>query len=140
MVRAADIHSADWRALTPLRFAPAFTRGYMSHPTNQFAAGTHAWDRAHTLMEDIEIRRRRASYRAWHRGTKEMDHLLGRYADAELARMDGAALSEFERLLALPDPDLQRAIMAPEPQVETELTPLIGVLRRFHGIDAETNR
>ncbi len=55
------------------------------------------------------MRRRRALYRAQHRGTKEMDHLLGRFAEARLAEMDDAALGLFETLLALPDPDLQTA-------------------------------
>ena len=34
--------------------------------------------------EDIAIRRRRLRYRAWHRGTKEMDLVLGPFADAHL--------------------------------------------------------
>ena len=38
-------------------------------------------------MTDLEIRRRRAAYRAHHRGTKEMDWLVGRYADAHLAEV-----------------------------------------------------
>ena len=36
------------------------------------------------MDDDLDIRRRRAAYRAAHRGTKEMDIMLGRYADATL--------------------------------------------------------
>jgi antitoxin CptB len=63
---------------------------------------------------DIEIRRRRAAYRAAHRGTKEMDWLLGRYATARLDTMDEDALTVFERVLSLPDPQLQGWIFDPQ--------------------------
>ena len=56
------------------------------------------------MTDDIEIRRRRAAYRACHRGTKEMDLILGRFAQARLSRMTLRELDDFERLLALPDP------------------------------------
>lgn len=60
---------------------------------------------------DLDARRRRAHYRAGHRGTKEMDWLLGRFAEAELSRMDGAELDAFEEFIALPDPDIQRWLL-----------------------------
>ena len=49
--------------------------------------------------EDIAIRRRRLRYRAWHRGTRELDLLLGPFADAELDSMEPAELDRFEALL-----------------------------------------
>ena len=60
---------------------------------------------------DLDARRRRASYRAGHRGTKEMDWLLGRFAEAELESMNGDDLDAFEEFLALPDPDIQRWLL-----------------------------
>lgn len=84
---------------------------------------------------DIEIRRRRAAYRAAHRGTKEMDWLLGRYATARLESMDEAALSTFERFLSLPDPQLQGWIFDPQSFGESDLAATIRDLRRFHGLD-----
>ncbi|MGH6916010.1 MAG: succinate dehydrogenase assembly factor 2, partial [Geminicoccales bacterium] len=53
-----------------------------------------------------DARRKRLRYRAWHRGTKEMDLLLGRFADAQLAGMTPAQLDAFEALLCESDPDL----------------------------------
>jgi antitoxin CptB len=85
---------------------------------------------------DLELRRRRAAYRATHRGTKEMDWLLGRYAEAKLPDMDQAALAAFERLLALPDPDLQNWILEPAPAEAGELAPLLRALREFHNLEA----
>lgn len=57
-------------------------------------------------MTDLEIRRKRALYRSSHRGTKELDLMLGRFASARVPSMDDAQLAEFEQLLALPDPDI----------------------------------
>jgi antitoxin CptB len=54
--------------------------------------------------EDLEVRRRRVRFRAWHRGTREMDLLMGGFADAELTRLSDAELHDFEHLLDLPDP------------------------------------
>lgn len=51
-------------------------------------------------------RRRRLRYRAWHRGTREMDLVLGRFADAELAAMNEAEIDQLETLMDAPDPDL----------------------------------
>ena len=39
------------------------------------------------MTDDAETRRRRAAYRACHRGTKEMDWILGRFAEAALPAM-----------------------------------------------------
>jgi len=51
-------------------------------------------------------RKKRVSFRAWHRGMKEMDLILGRYADAKLKKLSGAELAQFERIIAYPDTDL----------------------------------
>jgi len=54
-------------------------------------------------MDGLEIRRRRALYRANHRGTKELDLILGRFAEKHVPAMDEAKLSAFEEFLGLPD-------------------------------------
>jgi antitoxin CptB len=63
------------------------------------------------------MRRRRLRYRAWHRGTRELDLLLGPFADAHLDRMSESDLDRFERLLALEETDLQAWLLnqAPPP-------------------------
>jgi len=52
------------------------------------------------------MRLRRLRYRAWHRGTKEMDLILGPYADGRLQTMSGPELDRFELLLEQVDTDL----------------------------------
>ena len=56
--------------------------------------------------QDPEIRRNRALFRCWHRGTQESDFMLGRFAEAHLADLDSAQLERLEALLDCADPDL----------------------------------
>lgn len=49
---------------------------------------------------------RRLIFRAWHRGTREMDLLMGRFAERHVPGMSEADLAEFDYLLKEPDPDL----------------------------------
>ena len=58
------------------------------------------------MTTDTTTRHRRALYRAQHRGTKELDWLLGRYAEAHLAAMAEPELATFERMLALRKADV----------------------------------
>jgi antitoxin CptB len=53
--------------------------------------------------EDISMRRRRLRFRAWHRGTRELDLVLGPFADARAGAMGPAELAGFERLLGEED-------------------------------------
>lgn len=88
------------------------------------------------MTDDMDIRRRRAAYRAAHRGTKEMDVLVGRYADARLPFLDETALGDFEQFLALPDPTLQAWIFAQEDIGDSAFAALVSDIRVFHGLDA----
>ena len=100
----------------------------------------NATDNATDSTSDLDARRRRALYRAAHRGTKEMDFLLGRYAAAKLAAMADADLERFEVLLSLPDPDLQGWIMGPgsasasATTITNEVSDLVAAVRHFHGL------
>jgi len=85
-------------------------------------------------MTAIETRIKRAAYRAHHRGTKELDLILGRFADAELGRLDEAELAAFEELLALPDPEIDRWIKGE--QAPLALSPVIGLIRRHHRLES----
>lgn len=56
--------------------------------------------------ESAEARLKRMRMRSWRRGTKEMDLILGPYADARLALMDEPALELYDALLGENDQDL----------------------------------
>lgn len=57
-------------------------------------------------METNEARLKRMAMRSWRRGTKEMDLVLGPYADAHLAAMEEGKLALYDRLLDENDQDL----------------------------------
>jgi antitoxin CptB len=80
---------------------------------------------------DREVRRRRIRFRAWHRGTREMDLLMGGFADAELARLTDAELEQFEHLLDLPDPLVFAWLAGLEDEPAEESTALLKKVRAF---------
>ncbi len=84
--------------------------------------------------EGIELSRKRLKFRSWHRGTKEMDLLLGPFADARLDGYDAARLAEFERLLDLPEPTVAGWIMGLEPVPETAKTAVLAAIIEFHAL------
>jgi antitoxin CptB len=63
----------------------------------------------------LDVRRKRLLFRCWHRGTREMDLILGRFADAEIATLADHELDELERLIEVPDPDLYAAVTGDRP-------------------------
>jgi antitoxin CptB len=60
-------------------------------------------------------RRKRLQFRSWHRGTREMDLLLGGFADANLHVFTPDQLDRYEALLPQSDPDLYNWITGAEP-------------------------
>jgi antitoxin CptB len=90
------------------------------------------------MTDDVDMRRRRALYRAQHRGTKEMDHMIGRFAEAKVPQLVGEDLGRFERFLELPDPVLH-AWCYESGAIETpEFTNLVLDVRSFNGLDGNS--
>ena len=58
----------------------------------------------------LDDRRKRLLFRCWHRGTREMDLILGRFADAEIASLSDDELCQLEDLIEVPDQDLYAAV------------------------------
>lgn len=61
--------------------------------------------------DDIETRRKRALYRAQHRGTQEMDILIGGYVADHLSKLDSSMLDRLEALMDNEETDLQAWLM-----------------------------
>jgi len=55
---------------------------------------------------DLDPRRRKILFRAWHRGMRETDLIMGRFADAEIDKLSEAELDLFEQLIEVLDRDL----------------------------------
>jgi antitoxin CptB len=81
--------------------------------------------------EGLDARRRRLLYRSWHRGTREMDLIMGRFADAMVATLSETELDEFERLSEAPEPDIYAWITGERPVAPDHDTALFQRLRHF---------
>jgi antitoxin CptB len=82
--------------------------------------------------EGLDPRRRRLLYRAWHCGVREMDLIVGRFADAAIDRFDTAQLDEFERLIDVPGHELY-AWVTDQVEVPADYdTAVLRRLRNFH--------
>ncbi|WP_374428033.1 succinate dehydrogenase assembly factor 2 [Tabrizicola sp.] len=82
------------------------------------------------MGETAEARLKRMAMRSWRRGTKEMDLVLGPFADAHLAGLSEADLQTYDALLAENDQDLMTWILgqsAPPPA----LAPLLARITAF---------
>jgi antitoxin CptB len=83
----------------------------------------------------LDDRRKRLLFRSWHRGTREMDLILGRFADAEITGLSDDELVEFERLMEIPDPDLYAALIGDKPLAAEHQSALFDRLKAFRAVD-----
>ena len=81
---------------------------------------------------ELDERRKRILFRAWHRGTREMDLLMGRFTDAFVATMADSDLDIMEALLDEPDPVLSDWITGVSGIPSGENSDLLARLRDFH--------
>jgi len=87
-----------------------------------------------TLSTDgLDARRKRLLFRSWHRGTREMDLLFGRYVESVLAQAEDGALDELERLIDVPDRELFAWITGTAETPENYAGPQLAALKAFHG-------
>ena len=82
--------------------------------------------------EGLDARRRRLLFRSWHRGIVEMDLVLGRFADAQIAKWSEAELDDYERLLEIPDQPFFAWVSGAEAVPAEYDTPMFRRLRAFH--------
>ncbi|EKF43725.1 hypothetical protein NA8A_02895 [Nitratireductor indicus C115] len=82
---------------------------------------------------DLDPRRRRALVRSWRRGTREMDLVLGGFADAQIDRLTESEMDEYETILAVSDTELFRWVTG-EAQIPQEYdTPLFARILASRG-------
>jgi len=85
---------------------------------------------------DLDPRRRRTLFRAWHRGIREMDLIMGRFADAEIGTLSEDELNDFEALIEVPDRDLFKWLTGEAETPSNYDTQVWRRLRDFHRHDA----
>ncbi|MEI5663575.1 succinate dehydrogenase assembly factor 2 [Bosea sp. CCNWLW174] len=84
---------------------------------------------------DLDPRRRKILFRAWHRGMREMDLIMGRFADAQIGNLTDAELDEFERLIEVLDRDLLSWVTGEAQVPENYDTDVFRRLKAFHQHD-----
>lgn len=82
------------------------------------------------MTESDEDKRKRLKFRSWHRGTRELDLIMGTFADRTLDGLAGAELDLYDEILTHPDPDLYNWITAVEPVPANFMNPVMEKLLR----------
>jgi antitoxin CptB len=88
--------------------------------------------------EGLDVRRRKLLFRSWHRGMREMDLILGRFADHAMTELDTAELDEFERLMEMPDREVLAWVTGEAPVPAAYDTVLFRRLCDFHQASARS--
>ncbi len=86
-------------------------------------------------MSERERVEKRLKYQSWHRGTREMDLILGQFADARLSAMSDAELEEFTALISLPDTQLYKWISGREEIPEAYQTDMMAAICKLDYLD-----
>jgi antitoxin CptB len=81
--------------------------------------------------DGLDIRRKRLLFRCWHRGTREMDLILGRFADSAISTLADDELAQLERLIEVPDPDLYAALTGERLLADEYAGPLFERIKAF---------
>ena len=79
-----------------------------------------------------DARRRRLVFRAWHRGTREMDLVMGRFIEANIADLSDHEVTTLEALMEANDRDVFDWISGMAETPSNYDTPLLRRIRDFH--------
>jgi len=80
----------------------------------------------------LDARRRRLLFRSWHRGIREADLIMGRFADAHIGDLSDAELDQYEQLLDVQEHDLLAWIIGQREIPADQDTPMFRRVRDFH--------
>ena len=81
--------------------------------------------------DNISIKRKQLIFRSWHRGTREIDLLLGKFAEAHIPRLDERQLAAYDRFLNNSDPDIFNWITGQEPVPPAEDNDVVALMLAF---------
>lgn len=80
---------------------------------------------------NISIKRKQLTFRSWHRGTREIDLLLGSFAEAHLPQFNESQLAAYDRFLNNSDPDIFNWITGQEPVPPAEDNDVVALMLKF---------
>ena len=84
------------------------------------------------VEDNISIKRKRLIFRSWHRGTREIDLMLGKFADAHMNVFEAEQLAAYDRFLNNSDPDIYNWLTGQEPVPPAEDNATVRVLLAFY--------
>lgn len=80
---------------------------------------------------DLDYRRRKVLYRSWHRGMREVDLILGAFADGEIASLSDEELATYEAFMAESDADIFKWVMGEQPVPAHHDTPIFAKILSY---------
>jgi len=87
--------------------------------------------------EGLDDRRKKLLFRAWRRGVRETDLIVGRFADAHIEKLDEPSLDDFERLIEVPNSDLYAWVSGEAGIPANYDTAVLRQLKDFHARSKE---
>jgi antitoxin CptB len=86
-------------------------------------------------MDDLNTRLARARFRAWHRGTREADYMIGGFFDRFHTDWSEGDLAWFERLLEIDDAYILDWVLGASPVTEDFAGPMMQRMQRLDYVD-----
>jgi antitoxin CptB len=106
-------------------------------PTSRWRRILRALRGAHTPEKmDLQTRFSRARFRAWHRGTREADYMIGSFFDHHHGNWDEDQLAWFEALLEEDDVDVMGWALRAQAVPDRLLGPQMTALQRLDYVKA----
>jgi len=85
--------------------------------------------------DGLDARRKRLLFRCWHRGTKELDLIIGGFADAHLPALTEAELDQLEQIIEAPEPELYAALTGEIPPPQSVSGEVFEKMKSFRVVD-----
>lgn len=82
-------------------------------------------------IESLETMRKRLIFRSWHRGTKELDLILGPFANTFVPEFSEADLNAYEKLLHCNDPEVYGWLTGKGEPEERDLSSMVSKIGSF---------
>lgn len=79
----------------------------------------------------LDARRKKLLFRSWHRGMREMDLILGSFADARIGDLTDEEVDQYEALLDVSDTELLPVITGERPAPEHLPAPILSAILAF---------
>ena len=86
-------------------------------------------------LETLDNKRKKLIFRSWHRGTREMDLIMGRFAETNMAEFSDSEVDQYEELLNVPDPDIYEWICGRSDVPANLNSPVVQKLLNNHQYD-----